>query len=419
MDKHQIENALKNFYSSGLTDASIKLFETLGYNTSRNAPLPTPDYGAFSETFQVVDTRFRPDRARTDEWDYVDLLFQITNDEIGHTISLFDNIQVNNTLIESYLFITVGLKENNYTRTVLSEITREINRIFPMPVMVLFKYDNLLTLSIIDRRINKSNSDRDVLEKVTLIKDIDIQSPHRAHIEILYDLSFQELYKKYQFTHFVKLHESWQITLDTKTLSKKFFDELADWFFWAHNKVTFPNDRNLLPKNNIQISLIRLVTRMIFVWFLKEKKLVPETLFDQNFIKNLLKGFNPDSSKSSVFYNAILQNLFFATLNQKMTERKFASEGDFEENKKEYGVKTLFRHANLFTRDREFVLSLFKDIPFLNGGLFDCLDKSAEDSGKILYTDGFTRKPEKSAKVLDILFWGKEDSADLTNPYGE
>jgi hypothetical protein len=111
MDKHQIDIALKNFCSSGLTDASIKLFETLGYNTSRNAPLPTPDYGAFSETFQVVDTRFRPDRARTDEWDYVDLLFQFTNDEIGHTISLFDNIQVNNTLIESYLFITVGLKK--------------------------------------------------------------------------------------------------------------------------------------------------------------------------------------------------------------------------------------------------------------------------------------------------------------------
>jgi adenine-specific DNA-methyltransferase len=90
-----------------------------------------------------------------------------------------------------------------------------------------------------------------------------------------------------------------------------------------------------------------------------------------------------------------------------MTERKFASEGDFEENKKEYGVKTLFRHANLFTKNRESVLSLFKDIPFLNGGLFDCLDKPAEDSGKILYTDGFTRKPEKSAKVPDILFWVK------------
>ena len=37
---------------------------------------------------------------------------------------------------------------------------------------------------------------KDVLEKVTLIKDINILIPHRAHIEILFDLSFDELKDK-------------------------------------------------------------------------------------------------------------------------------------------------------------------------------------------------------------------------------
>lgn len=417
MEKHQIETALKNFGASGQSDASINLFNILGYNTSRNSPLQTPDYRSFFETFSLGDLSFRSERARTDEWNYVDFLFQLTKHEVSDSLSLFDTSKVDETVMESYLFITVGLTGNKYSRTILSEITREINRIFTMPVLVLFKYDNLLTLSIINRRINKKNSDKDVLDKVTLIKDIDITSPHRAHIEILYDLSFQELQRKYQINSFIKLHEAWQKTLDIKTLSKKFFDELADWFFWAHDKVRFPNDRNLPQQNNTQMGLIRLVTRMIFVWFLKEKKLVPENLFDPAFIKDLLKGFDPDSSESPVYYNAILQNLFFATLNQKMNERKFAIEGDFEVNRREYGIKTLFRHANLFTKDRDYVLSLFQDIPFLNGGLFDCLDKPADDSGKILYTDGFTRKQEKSAVVPDLLFWGKEDNADLSKFY--
>ena len=64
-----------------------------------------------------------------------------------------------------------------------------------MPVMVLFKYGGYLTLSVIKRRLHKKDESRDVLKKVTLIKDIKIEDPHRAHIEILFDLSLEELRK--------------------------------------------------------------------------------------------------------------------------------------------------------------------------------------------------------------------------------
>src|SRR5690349_23387293 len=47
----------------------------------------------------------------------------------------------------------------------------------------------------------------DVLEKVTQIKDISIASPHRAHIEILFDLSFDELKKNHPFSNFVERSE--------------------------------------------------------------------------------------------------------------------------------------------------------------------------------------------------------------------
>lgn len=45
---------------------------------------------------------------------------------------------------------------------------------FPMPVMILFKHGSLLTLSVINRRLHKWDESKDVLEKVTLIKDIRI-----------------------------------------------------------------------------------------------------------------------------------------------------------------------------------------------------------------------------------------------------
>jgi len=37
----------------------------------------------------------------------------------------------------------------------LAQIAREINKPFPMHVFVLFKYNNKLTFSLIDRRQNK------------------------------------------------------------------------------------------------------------------------------------------------------------------------------------------------------------------------------------------------------------------------
>ena len=87
---------------------------------------------------------------------------------------LFGTEKVNDTLIETYLFFAIELSGANYTRTILSSITRQINKVFPMPVMILFKYNGLITLSVIGRRINKKDENKDILKKVTLIKDISI-----------------------------------------------------------------------------------------------------------------------------------------------------------------------------------------------------------------------------------------------------
>ena len=57
-----------------------------------------------------------------------------------------------------------------------------------MPIVVFFRAKDRLTIGFVGRRQHRRDPDRDVLEQVTLIKDIRLDNPHRAHIEVLFEL---------------------------------------------------------------------------------------------------------------------------------------------------------------------------------------------------------------------------------------
>jgi hypothetical protein len=144
----------------------------------------------------------------------------------------------------------------------------------------------------------------------------------------------------------------------------------------------------------------------LFVWFLKEKKLVPEHLFNEEDLKNIVKDFYKNKSSTN-YYNAILQNLFFATLNRPINERKFAKDEGFLKNRNEYGIRNLYRYENMFLISEKDVIELFSSIPFVNGGLFDCLDDDMDIKSSAI--DGFTRNDKYRAKIPDYLFFQKEE----------
>jgi len=171
--KKKIESALLSFASGNLSENGLRLFETLGYITERQAPLDKPTFEEFEEAF-VLDKIFREDKALVKDWKYVDLLFQLSKEEVLKQSSLFDTKKVDNTAIEAYLFFAIELSGQSYTRTELAQITREINRLFPMPAMILFKYNKSLTLSFINRRIKLKDLSKNVLLKVTMFKNINI-----------------------------------------------------------------------------------------------------------------------------------------------------------------------------------------------------------------------------------------------------
>ena len=223
-----------------------------------------------------------------------------------------------------------------------------------------------------------------------------------------------------------------------EVLTKEFYQELSDWYAWAIKIIRFPNnlnDKKDDDKFNNE-SAIRLITRLIFVWFLKQRHLVPDEFFDERYIADyLIEDFNPHAkidlfykSHESKYYKAILQNLFFAMLNSPITPEgsKELSERHFRKldeqgkpSRSDYDNNKLMRYECYFKNPQLFVDLANRTVPFLNGGLFDCLDEKDKD----LYFDGFSdREAVKKALIVpDYLFFGEEvgKNIDLSEWYGD
>lgn len=440
-EKLNIQEAIKAFGSDDITNAGINLFSVLGYDTSLQAPLDKKTYSEFQENYideSPAADRFSEEKARVSDWKSIDILFQLTNDSFNGAKSLFEE-SVNPTDMQSYLCFAIELKENEYSKTQIANVTREINKLFSIPIIIIYKYGKNLTLAIINRRVNKCNNDRDVLEKVTLIKDIFYEKPHRAHIEILFDMSLAQLSTEYTIYNFETLHKAWSEVLDTQALNKRFYTELSNWYFWAIKTVVYPGYEMESEKNGLFTkedklrehnakNLIRLLTRLLFVWFIKEKDLIPEELFDEQSINDLITSFEPNKyyffdtinkESKSVYYKAILQNLFFASLNAEQGKRAFRLDGQNQ------NATSLMRYKRYHKNPESFVKLIESKVPFMNGGLFECLDsqddeKKGKKGGAIInYEDGFSDRKDNKLFVPDYIFFGKDVKVDLSSEYDD
>ncbi|MEB3098962.1 Eco57I restriction-modification methylase domain-containing protein [Achromobacter sp. D10] len=418
--KQAISQHIQKFSSQPLRQAALSLFSTLGYASDRT--VETPSVADFRAQFDS-ESKLEHPAALIASWQSAELLFQLTDEELSRSTALFKDEAVKTSLLQSYVFIAIELADGDYARGKLAGIARQINRIFPMPVMVLFKIGGRLSIAVINRRLNKRDDNKDVLGKVTLIRNIAIDEPHPGHLDILASFSLAELTEgRRVIQNFDQLHAAWEEVFNVELLNKRFYRELANWYFWALPQVDFPADIEKDDEKRRATGLIRLLTRLIFCWFLKEKGLVPDKLFAEADLKKILKDLSPNAS---TYNEAILQNLFFATLNQRMGKdkngqpfRAFATDEGLQKNRSTYGVDTLYRYEDHF-RDPATALEHFADVPFLNGGLFECLDRIEDGTGKKLYLDGFSRNKKKRPAIPNHLFFGSEHEEDLSGAYGD
>ena len=221
-----------------------------------------------------------------------------------------------------------------------------------------------------------------------------------------------------------------------EVLTKEFYQELSDWYAWAIKIIRFPNDINDKTDDDKfnNESAIRLITRLIFVWFLKQRHLIPDEFFDESYLgEKLLKNFKPYQMEGLLhdvgevkYYTAILQNLFFAMLNSPITPEgsKELSERHFRKldeqgkpSRYDYDNNKLMRYEAYFKNPQLFVDLANRTVPFLNGGLFDCLD----DKDRGIYYDGFSdsERSMKSLYIPDFLFFIPETDVDLSVWYND
>ncbi len=330
----------------------------------------------------------------------------------------------------------------------LVALVRMFNRNFEAsPMILVMRYnktnlsggsqppDKFISIASSFRRERIKNSQYlgEVVEKVYVLKDVNVANPHRGHLDTLADLKPRK-----EVAAFEELYLQWLEVFSTNLLNKRFYRELANWYFWALQHVKFPyqylkKQTENQGKTDVELqrmanetALIRFATRLVFVWFLKEQGLINPNLFEVEKLKELLKNFETEGKQSS-FYKAILQNLFFATLNMPIEGKddkgnSVAYRGFATDNKKygdkNYGIKNLYRYHEEFATTTQEALAQFATIPFLNGGLFDCLDIETEtDKKKNVVVDGFSRNPKNQPTVPDFLFFGQETTCDLNNIY--
>ena len=406
------EAALALMSSADFPAEAERLLDAVGYASARRLRDQTGDPADFMSPSPPAPSKDALIAAARS----IRLLFQVTEEEIGERVqgAFFEDDAFNRSNARSFLFIAVELDGASYKRGRYAEFTREINKRFNIPAVVLFRdQDGLLTLAFVHRRASKRRPERDVVGNVSLIREINPADPHRAHLDILADLSLERrlgwMDANRKPRNFDGLLDAWLDALDTQELNKRFYRELLAWFERACDQAQFPATgvKTLRPQEHV----IRLVTRLLFIWFIKEKSLVAPELFVEEQIRPLLKDYDRDSGDS--YYRAVLQNLFFATLNTEIARRGFS--GQTNRTHRDF---SRYRYRDEMA-DPDALLDLFRRTPFINGGLFDCLDSEQANGAGGWRLDCFTDNPSQREgySIPNRLFFGSAGVIRLFDRY--
>ena len=380
VDLHgNIRGALRAIGDDNFAEQASRLLGVLGYRSERTLPGQSGAVDEFLSRFPAENPGTKSEQEFGDAISSVRVLFQVADQEVeeaGGSLLLFRDNAFDKGNARSFIFTAVQLRGDGYPRGRYAAYTREINKRFPrIPAVVLFRTAaGRITLAFVHVRPNKRNPERNVLGSVSLIREVKTDDPHRAHVDILAELALEERLQWMRFQrrpiNFDGLLAAWLDALDTEELNRRFYRALKDWFDRAVDEARFPKTGPRVLQSEEHV--IRLITRLLFVWFVKEKGLVADELFIEAQVRGLLKDYDADDGDS--YYRAVLQNLFFATLNTEIGRRGFSS-----------GVNPTHRDFSRYRyraemSDADALRAYFDKTPFINGGLFDCLDSESAAS---------------------------------------
>ncbi|HIC09858.1 MAG TPA: hypothetical protein EYO61_00675, partial [Campylobacterales bacterium] len=269
---------------------------------------------------------------------------------------------------EGLLIFAIELNIENPTRTELANISRIFNRSFEYtPIVLLFKYGNRLSLSNTQRQPYTKNQKwrgGEKVGKVSILRDIDIDNPHRGHLDILESMKIPENVDSYE-----SLYQYWQEVFDIELLQKRFYNELFEIFEELVNSLEYPKD----SWQKKQDFIVRLIGRVLFLKFLEKKGVISSDKFKLR----------------EDYYHNTLEPLFFKILNKPIEERnsRLLEKGD-------------------------------KNIPFLNGGLFEPYEEDYYNSDSWNTLKVSDNSLGKLIKLLEKYYFTVDENTSLDNEIG-
>ena len=435
-----MENTLRLFTESSLYDACLQMLEHLQVSVNEVTREPIPFVGLYQGTYSAtLPMALQEALEKVEATYYIGNIDEATlaGNGVGKSV---DEVKTDTEAgkYEGMMVFAIDVAERkSLSRQECTTLTRGFNRIASaQPVILFIRQGKFLSLATCERMAYSQewrNGRNEKLGKVSILRNVNCEHPHRGHLDILNALGDKA------YPTFDALYKHWMEVFSNELLTKKFYSELSDWYAWAVQVARFPNDlrTNEDDEKFNHEACIRLITRLIFVWFLKQKHLIPDEFFDEDYIReHFIKNFDPhgssdmfyDSEKSN-YYRLILQNLFFAMLNRPIVaegkdspdNRRFRSKVTGFYKNDGYNVNNLMRYENDFMPGGadEFLRLANSSVPFLNGGLFECLD----DKPNKIYYDGFSENKKSLSQLYlpDYLFFGDEvgHSIDLSKWYGD
>lgn len=424
-----MKSVLHKFITEPLFDATAAMLAHLHVRFTPQTKTPVAFQDLYADTVSAPMPKALQQVVQKVESTY--LIGPIDEDTLAGRQSGFNIKNPVQGKYDTMLVFAVDIKPGEtLTRTELATLTRGFNRMASLlPVVVFVKRGDRLSLATCERMDYQQEwREGEKLGKVSILRDINCAHPHRGHRDILESLGDKA------YPTFDELYKHWLAVFSSELLTKKFYTELSEWYAWviSSGEVKFPNDLTTTEddaKFNHE-AVIRLITRLIFVWFLKQKKLIPEEFFDEQAIREkFIENFDPHSRNTlfynpsqSKYYRLILQNLFFAMLNRPIMDeesgndenRRFADHSTSVHGiSKDHNINNLLRYRSEFKPGgANLLLKLANStVPFLNGGLFECLDD--KDNG--MYYDGFSERKASLAQLSfpDYFFFGDEVGRDV------
>ncbi|MDE6650972.1 MAG: hypothetical protein K2K08_01030, partial [Paramuribaculum sp.] len=272
-----MQTILHKFITEPLFDATEAMLSHLHIRFTAQSKTPL----SFQELYTDTTSSPMPQTLRevVNKVNNTYLIGAIDEDTLGGRQSDFDIEKPLDGKYQTMLVFAVDIKQGQtLTRGEIASLTRGFNRMAPqLPVVIFIKSGDLLSLATCERSEYRQNwRDGEKLGRVSILRNINCADPHRGHIDILSTLGDKV------YPTFDELYKHWLEVFSNETLTKRFYRELQNWYFAALKVVRFPNDISTTSDDTAFNSeaTIRLITRLIFVWFLKQRNLIPGELFD-------------------------------------------------------------------------------------------------------------------------------------------